>query len=761
MKRTSELIVKLRWFIMCFFIVVSAIFGLQIRKAEIDPAMKTQLPPDMPSRVITDKIDELFGGTEMIMIMLKSEDVLNPETLKRTKALTQKMKRVRGIDKVLSLFELKSIKGEEGAMIVDPAVKRIPETQEQRERLRQDIRENDMVYGNVVSEDFTATAVIGLVETDVSDDFIVSEANRIVRETTGDEEILIGGLPNVRKHVSEDIQSDVRRLMPVGLLIMLVFLFISFRQLRGVLLPFFVVVMSILFAVGLIPLLGWKIYMVTILLPIMLIAIANDYGIHLIARYQEDNVGGSGITKGQLARGIFESLYKPIILTGLTTIAGMLCLMSHIIVPAEQLGILSSAGILFALLASLFFIPAMLSIIPKAKPITHNPGQTARVLLLDRMLAFLGGFVAQKPRGIIIFMALLTIASAVGIFFVEVDTNPNNYYFRDSPIVRANDLANEKFGGSTNISVVVQSDIKSPEIMRKIDRIERELRDMQDIGNTVSIARALRQMSRALNDEDERWYDKIPDTRNAIAQYLELYSMSGDPEDFEKLVDFPYEHAQITARINEVSSKKINGVLNRVRDMTRDDEDVEFVGGFATILGELATMIVRGQLISLFAAVAIVGLFIMIMFRSIVAGILSCMPLALSITILFGSMGYFGIELNIPTAMLSSIMIGVGVDYTIHFLWRYREERRGGLEPIEGVRRTLTTSGRGIIFNALSVIVGFAVLLISNFLPVRFFGFLVVVSIGACLVGALVLVPSLCIVLRPRFLEPKGVEQGG
>jgi predicted RND superfamily exporter protein len=148
----------------------------------------------------------------------------------------------------------------------------------------------------------------------------------------------------------------------------------------------------------------------------------------------------------------------------------------------------------------------------------------------------------------------------------------------------------------------------------------------------------------------------------------------------------------------------------------------------------------------------------MILFRSVTAGLISAIPLAISITTLFGLMGIFRIELNVATAMLSSIMIGVGVDYTIHFLWRFREERQGGLDSKEAAIKTLTTTGRGIVFNALSVIFGFIALLTSSFMPVRFFGFLVVVSITSCLIGALILIPSLCIVLKPKFLEPREIK---
>lgn len=755
MQKLSELIVKLRWFIIAGFILLTAIFALQIPKARVNPDIKEQLPGHMTSRVITDQIDELFGGTEMIMIMLKTNYVLNPKTLERTRQITRKLKRVKGVDKVISLFELKNIKGEEGAMIVDPAVKRIPKTAAEREELRREIRENDVVYGSVVSEDFTATAIIGFLDVDVSDLYIVQEAQRIIAELPGDEEAVIGGLPFVRLNIAKDIQGDMQRLMPFGLLIMLAFLFISFRQIRGVLLPFFVVLMSIIFAIGLIPTLGWEIQIVTVLLPVMLIAIANDYGIHLIARYQENNAAGMEQTNKDLARRIFQSLSKPVILTGITTMVGMLCLLNHIIIPAQQLGILAALSIAFALIASLFFIPAVLAVIPKAKPIAaadHNNNK--KVPPLERMLRLFGNLVSSQPKAIIISSLVITLIASAGIFLVVIDTNPTNYYDAHHPVVQAMDMTNDYFGGSTNVSVVLRGDIKDPGIMHKIDGIEEKLEALPEVGNTVSIARVIKQMSRALNDPDEPGYDKIPDSRNAVAQYFELYSMSGDPEDFDKLVDFPYENAQITARINEVSTRKIDQVVDFISDMVRDVPEVKMVGGFATILTELAQAIVRGQIVSLGMALILVGVLIMIVFRSLTAGLISALPLTLSIAILFGLMGYFGIELNIATAMLSSIMIGVGVDYTIHFLWRYKEELRTGLSHKDAVKKTLTTTGRGIVFNALSVIIGFVILLVSNFLPVRFFGFLIVVSISACLTGALILIPSLCLVLKPKFLEP-------
>ena len=756
MSAFAEKIVRFRWLSIVGFVALAVFFGAQIPRSEIESDMKAMLPEDIESRIKTDKIDELFGGTEMLMVIVKTEDVLSPEALTRTENISKQMKRIKGVDKVLSLFELKNIKGEEGAMIVEPAVRHIPKTEKQKEELRKEIRENDIVYGSVVSEDFTLTAVIALLKADVSDIFIVDEIRRLIEENPGKEEIVIGGLPFTRVQVTKSIRLDLRRLLPLGLFVMLVFLFICFKQLRGVVLPFVVVIMSILFAMGLIPLFGWKIHVISVLVPVMLIAIANDYGIHLIAKYQELNSEGNSFSEKELAMDIFSHLTKPVVLTGLTTVAGMLCLLGHIIIPSRQIGILASCGILFALTASLLFIPAVVSLLPKAKPIIHS--RNSRKPVLERMLRLFGRIVTSKPKEIIAFATISALGVSIGILFVVVDTDPNKYYPKDHPIPYAARLINEKLGGAQNISVVFQGDIKDPRIMKKIDNMEHELQEMPEVGNTTSIARVVRQMSRALNDREEEGYDRIPDTRNAVAQYFELYSMSGDPDDFEKMVDFPYEHALLTARLNTASTKKMDHVIDRLKQRTKNDQDVLLVGGFGSILSELAHKVVNGQFLSLGLAIFAVGILLMILFRSVTAGLISAIPLALSIVTLFGLMGIFLIELNVATAMLSSIMIGVGVDYTIHFLWRFRVERQDGLDPEEAAKKTLTTTGRGIVFNALSVIIGFVVLFTSNFMPVRFFGFLVIVSISSCLIGALILIPALCIVLKPKFLEPKQIN---
>jgi predicted RND superfamily exporter protein len=221
------------------------------------------------------------------------------------------------------------------------------------------------------------------------------------------------------------------------------------------------------------------------------------------------------------------------------------------------------------------------------------------------------------------------------------------------------------------------------------------------------------------------------------------------------------------ARINTLSTPEMSRVVKKTRELIQNIPDSPFtiVGGFAVLFDDFVREIINGQIRSLALSLLVIGLLVAILFRSATAGALAFLVMAMAMAMLFGLIGFLEIELNIATAMLSSIMIGVGVDYTIHYLWRYREERARGLDCQQAVVSTLTTVGRGIVFNALSVVVGFVVLLFSAFLPVKFFGFLVVVSISVCLAGAMVLLPAITVVFRPAFLEPaSGVlsnDQGG
>ncbi len=753
----SNFVVRFAWLFIILFFAITAVFATQLKKVTLDTEMKNQLPDNLPTRLNLDRIEKLFGGTDMAMIVVSGDDILKKDTLERVKKLSKEMERVKAFDRVLSIFTAKDIQAGGGAMRVKKAIKKVPTSEKKLARLRDELKNNELIYGNLLSKDFKHTAIIGFLKTDASDEAVVAKLEKIVKDNPGKETTYVGGMPIVRVSLTKDIRKDMKKFLPIGLALMVVFLFICFRQARGVLLPFLMTVMAIIVVIGLIPLLGWRFHMVTVILPVILLAVANNYGIHIMARYQEDNTEGNEHTNKTLAKNGIVRLTNPVLATGITTMAGLLCLMTHIIIPAEQLGILATVGVAFAMVGSLVFIPAILAILPKAKPIrkAHEDIKASKGVL-DKLMLGVADRITRRPKTVIIAFFAVALAMGLGAVLIIVDTNPLSFYHQEAPIWKSTKVLNKNLGGWANISVVVEGNIKDPKVMKAIDKLESHLQKHPLVGNTTSVAKVMRKMNEVMNGGDPK-FNKVPDDQKEIAEYFMLYSLSAPPKDFNKIVDPEFEHAQVIAQVKDSGTRAATEVVEYTKAYLAKQQKggpFKLVGGFLDVMANLVEHIVRGQLLSLFLSIVICSILVALLMRSVVAGVIAMMPLSVSMAMLFGIMGYMGIELNLITAMLSSIMVGVGIDYTIHFLWRYRDERRLS-DPVAAVRTTLTTTGRGIVFNALSVVIGFIVLVISAFFPVRFFGLLVVVSITACLVCALVLLPAVVLVFKPRFLEPK------
>jgi len=746
MKRLADFVIRYRWPIIAAHLVFAVAFIIPLSHATVDPDVQNMLPPDMKERKDLQRIEELFGGSEIALIIIEADDILAEETLDRAAKIAERVRTIPGVDRVTTL---PNVGHDEFA---DEEELTPHEKQRRREEARASIRANDLIYGVLVSRDFRYLAIVVKLSAQSSETLrICRDIRQVVSEIPGPENILFGGLPFIKERISEDVPKDMFFFLPTGVLVMMLFLFLSFRQWRGVFLPFSIVVMSIIVSMGCIVLFGWKIQTVTMILPVIMIAVANNYAVHLVSRYQQDNRDDCSLTADELARGGIASLGAPVIATGVTTLGGLLSLLTHRLGPAKQLGILAAIGVSFALLASLFFVPAVLSLLKRPHPIiTADIKKRPR---LERVLYQIAFVVSKNPK---IILGMTLAAAGVALFFIPrltAESNLVRYYPAGSEVVKVSEIVNSQFGGGQIVNVIVEGDIKSPEVLREMASFETEIEKLPKVGKTTSIARLIRFISRNIHQPGEPGYDTIPDTRGAVDFYLSEHARMTDPREMSYLVDEQFSHAQIMVQINDEGSGAIKRVVQQVNELTKGKRFFTLVGGTGYIFAALMEEVARGQITSLVLSVFIVAVLVMILFRSVVAGIVSAIPLALALVFLFGIMGGAGIPLDIATAMLSSIMIGVGVDYTIHFLWRYREELSSGKTPEKAVRKTLRTTGRGIIFNAVSVMLGFSVLMFSVFMPIKFFGLLIVLAISTCLAGALFIMPAYCMLFRPRFLE--------
>lgn len=281
------------------------------------------------------------------------------------------------------------------------------------------------------------------------------------------------------------------------------------------------------------------------------------------------------------------------------------------------------------------------------------------------------------------------------------------------------------------------------------------LRTVPEVGHVLSPDLFFRELSKGLYGPEEGGYNALPASSNEARQYVEVAALLGYGGELSQLLSTDYRQARILVSLRDGSNATGKKVLQAIDAISSDDPDRVLVAGPGLSKIALAEMVIKGQLISLILSLLIVFFLLTLSFKSWAAGTQGTLSLLLAILFLFGIMGFTGISLDLVTALLSSVMIGVGIDYTIHFLWRYRKEYARCLNSDQALATTLLTAGRGIVFNAFSVMLGFSVLMLSGFTPLRFFGILVVAALMACLLSALLLVPALIKLSHPRFLEPQ------
>jgi len=744
---------KNKWVLIVLPVLVALALLIPLKNARINPDLNAYLPESMQSKKNLIRMEEVFGKYEPILVFLETGDVLQEKTLTRIRDLSKELNRTAEFDQVMSLFDATDIKGEDGMMVVEPVVRRIPKTEDGREALREAIRTNDLAYGLVVSEDFRYAMILVNPAKGVSDDDAIAVIQDLLEKYPGDEKVSLNGTPYLKHELQERTTRDLATLLPIGLLAMILFLFFSFREIRGVLLPFSVVVLSILLAMGLMPLFGWELSILAILVPILMIAIANNYGVHIIARYQELNALHPDWSMPQIVGVTVTHLKKPVLFTALTTIVGVLGMAVSVMIPAQQMGIVAALGIGFALFLSITFIPAIL--VGMKKGPVQPSFLKERNTLIVRILDWVSGAVVSRPRLIVGIFAGVSLVLGLGITRLHVSIRMEEMMPKGHPLRVSTAIADEHFGGTKNLAVLFEGDMKDPALLNRMDRYGRELEGMPEVGRAISLATVMRKMSEAMNDPGTPEYGKIPGTRDAVAQYLELYSMSGDPAEFEKMVDFDYTRGVMNIQFRAEDIASFNRVTDRINSLVKEDPAFVLAGGHSLLEKDLAESVIWSQVYSLLFSVVAIALLLMLIFKAAAGGLMGSLPLIFALICTFGLMGWLGIELDIASAMLSSIAIGVGVDYTIHLFWRLQTELREGKDYPEAIRIALRTTGRGIAINAFSVMLGFSVLFLSGLVLLKTFAFLILFSLLLCLISALVFIPALSLLARPQFLITK------
>ena len=460
-------------------------------------------------------------------------------------------------------------------------------------------------------------------------------------------------------------------------------------------------------------------------------------------------------------RAVIDSIVKigPVMLTaGLVASCGFFSLMVFDIVSIRVFGVFSGVGILSILIVEMTLIPALRAILPPPSQGETDLEKEERIW--DKITGFYADTILGSNRKhIFSIAAVLIVVSVYGASKLSIESTLKGYFSPDLELMKSDSSLNERMAGTNNIYLMFdggeQDAIKDPAVLRAMDELAQFIETEPNVGKVLSIAQFIKQMNKSMNADDPEFY-RIPDNRNTIAEYLLIYSMSGSPGDFDPYVDYDYQLANMVIFTHSDNTTDMLNLWANIQAFVDENFPPSVtvnVGGSVAQSAALAEVIVKDKLLNIAQIAGVVFLFASIIFRSPVAGLLVITPLLLAVLTNMGLMGILGLSLNIPTALVSSLAIGIGADYAIYMLFRLREELGKGTEVDEAFRKVLRTAGKACLFVASAVAGGYAVQAFSRgYYPHTWTAILIATAMIVSVTAALTIMPALILKFRPKFI---------
>ncbi len=775
MKPVIQLVVRNRIMVLVLVGLVSLLLGSQIRNLRIVIDPVAMLPKAHPNVVGTNLAETIFGSKYVVVVGVSAADggtALRPGIVEAVSRLTTALADVPGVKRhtlqSVASEKAKSITGSSGEMQVQPLLDR-PITDKTLQQLTKRLQENPIYQGTLISKDDSVMAVSFSV--DIGPKGFREVVDKVLavteREAGPAVRINVSGTPVFFATV-ERFAQRMAFLFPIALLLIGLIHFEAFRTIQGMLLPLFTAVLAVVWSIGFMGLLNVPLDAFNATTPILILAVAAGHAVQILKRYYEeyDRIRDDfSELSPSIAndKAIIESLSRigPVMLAaGFVAAAGFFSLLSFEIATIRTFGIITGLGVLCAMVIELTLIPALRSCLrppPKLARSSNNRTQTRWDRFADKLVSL----VLSSRNKIALGFVVVAAISASGLFFLNRE-NSTKSYFGESVPVRAQDrFLNERLAGTNTLYVVFQGDkadrMKDPAVLAMVQDVQRFIETLPDVGKTASIVDLLRQMNKALNDGSPL-ADVLPSSQDLISQYLLLYSISGQPNDFEAYVDYDYKNLNLVVWTKNDSSRyaetMVQGIRNYVGPKLPPGIIVQ-IGGSVPQTSALSETLVRGKLLNIAQMIGVVFVAGLLIFRSFVASVYLILPLAFAVLVNFGVMGLFRIPLNTPNSVSSAMGIGIGADYAIYLLYRLREELAAGGEFEDALRRTMRSAGKAVVYVASAVAGGYCVLLLSfNFYVHIWFGVLIVLSMIVSAITALLLIPTLLTLHVPRCFKP-------
>lgn len=735
------------WLVALILLLISAAFVPGLQRLVIDPSSEGMTMADDPDKVYYEQAKATFGDDTLVSVVLTSDELFSPKVLQAVWELTDKLYKVEGVTRVVSLATVRKIKSEGGLLDTNQLMAAPPDSDEEAAGIRADAIANEIFINNVVSRNGKTTAINAYLASRAGDPGYNQRVTHAINALIAEQQAKTGadiyqiGVPLLKLSIVEYIEHDNRVMTPISLGLVLVMLIYLFRTGAAAILPIFTGGFAVLWMLGFMGYMGYTVNPINSTLPTLLLVIGSTEDVHLLAVYAEHLREGED--KPTALRNMVLKASLALVLTNITTFLGFASGAINSVVMLEQFSIAASFGIVASLVATLLGVPAALSLlpVPKSFRVPEEEHHSGRFFLwLEAAITDLS---ERRKRWTIGIVAVVMALSVAGWFRMEVNSDFVSFLKEGTPVRQSFTDIHNKLAGAQNFYVVAETGVagglKRPEVLRDIAKLQDFLNSRFD--KTISVVDYLKLINKELNDGDPR-FATVPDSSELVSQYLLML----DNEDLKQVTDFDFSKAAIMVRHNISGSSQLKTALRETEEFARTHLSPSLKIHFAgegILINNAADSMATGQISSLALAIGSIFVLISVLFMSVKVGILAMVPNLVPISMHYGIMGWFGIPLSPGTISVAIIALGIIVDDTIHLMICFQKELKNTPDQMLALQRTLAHELRPVVGSAVALAIGFGVLVFSEFGPVTSFGYLAALSMITALLSDLLITPFL------------------
>lgn len=729
---------------------------------------------------------ERFGREDNVaVIVVEGEDLIDPEVLAPLRDLTYQLRRLDDIDDAQSLATLALPRSD--SLSADPILGR-PQIADQAnddalvegpevraddaQRIADYAADEPLIADRLINrrED---VAMIGVwIDGDIQESAQLRDVLHQIEQTItlydfpGGVELDVQGIPALRVTIVDQLWAEQLIFVPLTAAVFFLILVYLFRRPSGVILPLGTVLIALVATAALLVLTDSSFNVVNNVLPTLIFVIGISDSIHMLTRHSEEVAAGR--SHDDAVRTMIRHTGAACLLTTSTTAVGFLSLLSADTAILQRFGWQAAGGVMFAYLATLFFLSAALTYLRPVRRGPRNKGPDEAPGLAEELLSKIGRGVLARPWTVLVVGLIVTGSVAVHGAKVNVDTTLLEVISEDHRTHQATKLIQDELGGVLPVEISFESDerdaFKRPEVYRAVDRIQNYAAEQPEVLSTESYVDYLQSARVAVvGDPAER--HTLPESIDEIEQLLLVISDAPDTEG--GLNDFTtsdFRNARVLLRVSDTGAKAQLELADRldaeIEDALADIDDVDArLTGDAYVASAALDRFIRDLAGSLLIAIVIIFALMALVFRSLKIGIISLIPNGLPLLVTFGYMGWAGIDLNTTTVIIFAISLGIAVDDSIHFFARFVEEleRRETLE--EAIIQAYHGAGRAILLTSVLLLIGMAVLMTSDFIPTQQFGLLTGITVATAVVADLLILPAILYLVYSRFPAPAQREE--